>query len=432
MNKWILIIVLISCIPVQAQVEFTSFQDVMDYADDHAIAIQSAVISEQIALEEKQEAGAYLLPSVSSSFSYNDNITLQPTLIPAQILDPTAPEGNFEELTFGTKFRYTQGLEINWDVLNFQKLFALRTAKVRMEESQLDTDFNRYNTYNTLASTYYSILLTQESIEIYRENLKVSTSIFELARDKYRKGIIGEAELNRSEINMLQNTKTYEQALYNLDQFYLQLQSQLNTASPISISDMPGNLILDNNAQFSVHPEVVLQEAEVKKYEALLKQQKALGLPSLSLFYNRNRSWASDDFLDFGNSIELPQEYFGVQLSLSIFNPAKRPQVKQSKTQLYFQEIQLENIKLVKEQEDDLLKLQLTQAEDQLDQSKQILELQQKNDVHAENQYQSGILSLDSRLDKYDDLLVAQDNYLQSLAEFTLAQYKIYIRQINF
>ena len=47
----------------------------------------------------------------------------------------------------------------------------------------------------------------------------------------------------------------------------------------------------------------------------------------------------------------------------------------------------------------------------------------------AANQNESGMISLDQRLDKYDDLLAVQNSYLQSLAEYTLAQYKIYIRQ---
>ena len=60
------------------------------------------------------------------------------------------------------------------------------------------------------------------------------------------------------------------------------------------------------------------------------------------------------------------------------------------------------------------------------------MDLQQQNDKHMENKYQGGIISLDERLDKYDDLLKLQNNYLQSLAAFTLAQYKIYIRKMDF
>jgi outer membrane protein len=51
--------------------------------------------------------------------------------------------------------------------------------------------------------------------------------------------------------------------------------------------------------------------------------------------------------------------------------------------------------------------------------------------VHAENKYNSGITSLNERLDSYEDLLNAQNAYLQSLASYTLAKYKLNIRQID-
>ena len=432
MKKWMLLPLILMCFSAQAQIQFSSFQDVLNYADQHSIAIQSAIINEEVAFAEKKEAQTYLLPSFSSSLGYNDNIALQPVLLPSQVFDPSAPEDSFEQLTFGTKYQYSRGFAVQWDILNFQKIFALKTAKIGLEESKLNTDINRYNTYNQLASTYYSVLLSKESIQIYEENLKVSESIYELAQEKYTKGIISEAELNRAQINQLQNQRILEAAKNNLDQFYVQLQSQLNTDKTISISDTPGQLIVHDTANFMIHPEVVLQEAAVKKYEILVKQQKAMRFPSLSLFYQNNTSWATNDFLDFSNATELPQEYFGISLSISLFNFSTRPKIKQSKSQLRIQQQQLENTKLVTKKEDDLLELQLNQAADQLSKNQQILRLQEQNDIHSENQYQSGIMSLDIRLDKYDDLLIAQDNYLQSLAEFTLAQYKIFIRQIDF
>jgi hypothetical protein len=96
-------------IPFQlnAQIEFKSIQDVLDYADEHAIAIQSAEIAEKIAIAEKKEARSYLLPAAYASAGYNDNIQLQPTLLPAQIINPEAPAGTYEEITFGKRYLYS-------------------------------------------------------------------------------------------------------------------------------------------------------------------------------------------------------------------------------------------------------------------------------------------------------------------------------------
>jgi len=419
--------------PANAQIQFNSIEEVLNYADAHAAAIRSAAISEQIAQAEKKEANSYLFPTLNSSLGYNDNIKLQPVLLPAQVINPGAPEGEFEQLTFGTRYLYNIGLQAQWDVLNFQKIFATQTANLKVEESRLTTEISRFNTYNQLASTYYSILLTQEAIDIYGENARVSTDILEHANEKYENGIISEAERNQAEIKKLQSQQSLNLAENNLKQLYIQLQSQLNTNEPITISDSPEHFALEDTAIRNPHPEVMLEAVKLDKYESLLKQQKAQRLPSLGLYYQANQNWATNDFMNFSESQTLPQQAFGVTLSFTgILSPTTTQKIKQSKWKLELQQQQLQNTKLVTQKEDEILKLQFEQAFNQLAENKQILSLQEANDVHVENQYRSGIISLDMRLNKYDDLLEVQDRYLQSLAEYTLAQYQIYIRQFDF
>ncbi|MCM4171908.1 TolC family protein [Arenibacter sp. TNZ] len=418
---------------VDAQIQFKSFQEVLEYADKHAINIQSAVIGEQLAKAGKKEAKSYLYPSINASAGYNNNLTIQPTLIPAEIFNPTAPAGTFEELTFGKQHLSSAGIQVQWDILNFQKIFASETAGIVAEQSAVNTQKSKLYTYNVLASTYYSILLAQESIRIYEKNVRVSETIYDNTLEKFQKGILSEAELNAAEIKQLENRRRLHLAITNGSRFYTQLQSQLNTSGQITVSDTPQNFILADTTLHNSHPEINWQEMEVDKYESLLKQKKALLLPNLSFTYQNNYNWASDSFMNFSDANELPQEFIGAKLNIPVFNGfSSRQKIKQSKLQLQQQELQLESTKLVTQKEDELLLLDISQYSTELSDNLQIMELMQKNDVHAKNQYQSGITSLDNRLDTYEDLLKAQDNYLQSLAAFTLAEYKIYIRQIDF
>jgi len=415
-----------------AQIQFQSFQEVLDYADKHAIQIQSAVIGEQIARANKKDASSYLYPSISASAGYNNNLTLQPTLVPAQVFDPNAPEGTFQELTFGQQHIYSTGIQAQWNILNFQKMFASQTANIVTEQSEINIQKSKFNTYNLLASTYYSILLTQEAIVIYKENLKISESIYKSSNEKYQKGIISEETLHLAEIRQLKNRTNLQQAKHNLSQFYTQLQSQLNTDQPIVISDSPKDFSLTNINFETIHPEITWQEMEVEKKESLLKEKKALLLPSFSIYYQYNTNWATDEFSGFSNANELPQQYIGAKLNIPIFSGfSSSSKIKKSKLELQQQELQLENTILVKQKEDDLLLLDVNHYEQELTQNTQIMNLRQKNDVHAENKYNSGITSLNERLDNYEDLLNAQNNYLQSLASYTLAKYKLFIRQID-
>ena len=411
----IVLSILFQCTIIQAQVTFSALEDVLKYADTHAISIKTSEKQEDVLGLKVKESKSNLLPTFTPYASYNDNISLQPVLIPSQIFDPNAPQGNFNEVQFGTKFNYSIGTSAQWDILNFQKLFAVKTAKAEWEQGKQNTAVQKMHIYNTLANTYYSILLTEEAIAIYEENLSVATTIYTSAKGKCDKGIISEAELNLSEIKQLQSENTLHITKSNLEQLYVQLQSQLNCSDSIQITDTMNAFRLEDEFISTVHPEVLAKQAEIKKQEELLKQTQALRYPSLSLSYQNVKTWATDDFFNFSNSSELPNQVFGATLTIPIRNASNRQKIKQSRLELEIKQNELENTKLVKQKEDELLTLKSNQTEEQHHQNEKILMLQKKNDTHAIHKYEKDIISLDSRLDQYDDLLAAQDNYLQSL-----------------
>ena len=229
------------------------------------------------------------------------------------------------------------------------------------------------------------------------------------------------------------NEKNLEYSLSNLLQLNTQFQTLLNTDDDIIVSGRMDVSIVNNTDMETLTPEISWQEAQVRISESKLKQNKAMHLPSLSFQYQYNSNWAANDCMRFSNANKLPSQFLGVKLSIPIFTGfSTRGKVKEAKAELQWQQMRLENIQLVKQKEDETLKLQYHQTENSLKKTKKMLDLQTINDTHSNNKYESGIISLDTRMDKYVDLLAAQSNYLQVLADYSIAQYKIYIRQIKF
>ena len=169
-----------------------------------------------------------------------------------------------------------------------------------------------------------------------------------------------------------------------------------------------------------------------KRQKTFIQQTKSLRYPSFSLSYQNTKTWATEDFFNFSNATDLPSQVFGATLSFPLISFPTKQKIKQSELELNIKQSELENTKLVKQKEDELLVLKYNQAAEQLSQNKKILQLQKSNDTHAENKYKKDIISLDERLKQYEDLLMAQDGYLQSLGALTIAQYQLYIRKLNF
>ncbi|MDF2551060.1 MAG: hypothetical protein K0R77_335 [Chryseobacterium sp.] len=415
------------------QVQFGSLQEVLAYADKNAISIQSALHQEQIAAVKNKASKTALLPTVNASAGFNDNITIQPTLVPANLFNPAAPEGTFNEYTFGRKYMYSTGVQANWDIVNFQKWFDIKTSEAALQLDQASTINAKYQVYNQLAQTYFSILLTEKYLTISKENIAAADSIYRIAKDKYDTGIFTEENLNRSKIQLVQAQQQVSSLATSLEQLYNQLQSQLNIDEPIALKDelLDNEMDIDNVLAITgSHPEVLLQEAQVKLNEKQLAQTKSLHYPTLALGYQYNYNWATDKITDFSGANNLPQQFLGIKLSVPIFNGfSTKSKIKQSKIQFEQEQLVLDSKRLMVKKDDDNLKIQYRHGIEDFRKQEEVLQLQYKNDTHSKNRYDSGIIGLDERLDKFKDLLEVQNQYMQSLSNQYISYYKLYIRK---
>lgn len=419
--------------PVQAQIRFSSLEDVFGYADQNALSIQSARNQEQIAASKIRAAKGALLPAVNASAGFNDNITLQPTLVPASLFNPAAPDGAFQEYTFGRKYLYSTGVQANWEVINFQKRLDVNTAQAAQTLSQANTSYARFQLYNQLAQTYYSILLTEKFIGIAKGNITASDSIYRIAKDQYEAGILTEENLNRSKIQYLQSVQQSENLSASLAQLYNQFQSQLNTSEQIVLSgglSAPQSATIDGESANRAHPLVQIQKAQLQLNKRQLAQSRSLPYPSLSVGYQLNRSWAADEMFNLSSANTLPQQFWGVKLTIPILNGlSAREKITQAQIQLRQQQHVLDNQALLTQKEDENLEIQYRQNTEDLKQQEAIMSLQSSSDSHTNDRYESGIIGLDERLEKFQDLLVVQNQYMQSLSNYYISYYRRYLRK---
>lgn len=419
----------------RAQLSFSSLLQVLDYADKHAISIQSAKGQEQVAASRYRTSQAALLPSLNASAGFNDNIVLQPTLVPANLFNPAAPPGTFNEYTFGRKYVYTTAAQASWDVVNFQKWFDIKTNDAALKLSQANTANARFLVYNQLAQTYYAIILTRRYVDIAIGNVAAADSICRVATDRYHSGIFSEENLNRSTIQLVQAQQQASALSSSLAQLYNQLQTQLNTGEQLILTDTLPHADDDESHApgiMSVHPQVKLQEAQLRLNKQQLAQSRSALYPTLSLGYQYSQSWASDKMFDLSGANNLPQQFWSARLSIPLFNGlSARGKISQYGLQLRQQQEILEGQRLAAQKEDENLELQYRQSIEDRKKQEEILALQRRNDNHAKDRYEGGIIGLDERLDKFTELLQVQNQYMQSLSNYYINYYKRHIRTMR-
>ncbi|MCK7554219.1 TolC family protein [Chitinophaga sedimenti] len=316
----ITICIFITCLfahAAAAQLRFGSVQEIWRYADAHNVQLAAALSRERSAgLQLKQAKGA-LLPNITANGAYTDNLEIQPTLVPAKLFDPAAPDGSFYEATFGRRYLYSGNVNVQLNLLNTQNWFAVRAARLEKEISVLSIVKTKRDLYEQLANVYYTYLLATEAEELSIANKKAMDTLFASAQRKKADGLISQVTLNSTAINKEKAEKNLAMASQEKQLQLNALRQLLNTRDNIQLEETPAAITADT--AFAADPDVLLAAQQVALYKTQWQSSRAAYAPSLSAVYQYNLTIAGDDFLQFNNTNHIPGQYWGLRLSLPVF-----------------------------------------------------------------------------------------------------------------
>lgn len=435
-SSWILVACLYCyCNFAQTQVTFTSLEAVWAYADENNLHISSAQTNEHIAQKSMQQAYGNLLPSVTANGSFTDNVQIQPTLLPASLFG--GEPGTYIEEQLGRRYVYNANITVQLNILNTQSWFNIKSAKYNAEIAALNLSKTKQGLYEQIANAYYSHLLTKEIIKITRQNLSAADTILQSAQHQFDEGMVSEITLNTAKINREKaviSLQTAEQnSLISLQQ--LKLLLNLSTQDSLTLTE-PLNITLQsvqNPTAFALSPDIKLAFAQLQLSKNNWQAAKASYAPSLSAVYQWNMQVAGDEFLNFENSNSLPQQFWGLRLSVPLLAGTDRKyQVEKSKLSYLQQERFYQSAQNQVTVEDETRWLEYQNAYSAFQQSQRILDLYQQNDAHATRRLSEGLISLDQRMDTFTDYLANQYEYLQRLSDLLIQNYRIQIRQKAF
>ncbi|MFT3823826.1 MAG: TolC family protein [Chitinophagaceae bacterium] len=430
---FIFLLCLLGISMARAQTNFSSLEELWHYADSHNIQLKTAEAEKIKAGTNVKQAYGGLLPTVTANGSYTDNMKIQSTLIPSEIFNPAAAPGTFTEVTFGRRFIYNGNIVAQLDLLNTEDWFSVKLAKLNNELAALNISQARQDLYKQLANAWFSSLLLAEAENISRENVRVCTSIHEVAKNKFNEGTISEITVNTALINKEKAERNLNVAVQNKLVQINNLRSLLNIKDSISlpVSNTEKNAAIADGT-FTSDPSVQLAYTQMQLAKSKWQSSKAAFFPTLSAYYQYNTQIAADNFMKFSNSNTLPQQYWGLRLSMPVFaGNARRFQMQNAKVDYALRQEQYESSRLQAGISDQNLLITYNSSLGAYQKSKNILSLYRRNDEHAQKRLQEGMISLDERLRSYSDLITSQNEYLQSMSDYFIQQYSLKIRQTN-
>ena len=417
---------------VAQSLETFTLKDAQEYALTNNLNMKIKQTDIAIAKEQVNETKAIGLPNVSGGLNYQHFVQLPVSLVPAIFFNPMAAEGEFAELTFGTKNNLTAKLEASQLLFNGSYLVALEGSKTFVNLSEQNLQQAQIDLKYSVTQSYYNALIAQEQVRLLEMNTANLSKILFETEELNKSGFVEEMDVDRLRLT-LNNLKTQifsAQRGAELALNALKFQMGMDASTPIELSeslqDIVANLetmAVDESFNPESRAEYRLLDQQEKLNELDIKNYRWQRLPNLAAFASYQQTFQNDNFDVFDGDFWFPTFVVGLQLNVPIFQGlGKNAQIAQRELMT----VQLRDGK-------DLLKesfnLEITQAKMNFTSALEQVKSQEENIKLAQKIYDTAIIKYNEGLGSSlevnsaeSSLFETQGLYVQSLLSLVLAK----------
>jgi outer membrane protein TolC len=393
-----------------------SLHEVQEYAVQHNYEAKKSQMDVAAAQKKLKETVASGLPQVTSTIGYLNNLELTTVLIPNFF------EGKFEEkipVQFGTQHNANLTVTIDQLIFNGSYFVGLKTSKIYQQLADQGLERTQLDVKETVTSTYFVILVSEESQRIIRSNLEnLEKTLYEI-QERYKEGFVEETDVDLVQIsvtalkNSLQNVQKQTHVAYNLLKFQMgldlneELQLQDNLENLLNGVDIKNTLEVEFDLEQNI--DYRLLNTQEKLSELALKNEKAKYWPTVSAYYSYHRNAFRDSFSFFDfNKDWFRAQVIGVNINIPIFKSgAQKARVQQAA-------IVLDQARNATRQASQGLLLEDTQAQNNLKSAYESYLNTKENVELSERVYEKTLIKYQEGLASSLDLTQANDKYLQS------------------
>lgn len=393
-----------------------SLQEAQEYALQNNKMIRASKLDIESARMSTWDAKSSGLPQVNATASLMDNLKLATMLIP----DFTGMSDEKIPVQFGSQFNTSYGFTVSQLIFSGSYFVGVQTAKLAESLSMQGLEKSEIDIKESVITTYYLILITEESIEVLDDNIENLNEILASTKAMYEVGMAEATDVDQmqSTLTMIINSrKSMERNLevsYNLMRFQLGLDTDAGVRLTQTLDDFIDEVnvtaltLQDFNIQNNI--DYRLLSSQEKLGELSVKMQKSTVLPTLSGFYQYNQSGQADRLNElqwYGSQV------LGLQLNIPIFASGQRYS-KIRKAQIDLESMRT-NKSLVADQllmQEKQYRYNLINANEQFVSKKENVELANRVFTSVENKYKQGVASS-------LDLTQAHNSYLQAVSDYT-------------
>ena len=415
----------------------------INYAQDNHPDIQLKKLQIRDAEQQVKETAAIGLPQINGGLEYQYFIE-KPRQIAPDFLSPAVYGILFQkgliqpfpftvgtqEFTFAQSHNLTPSVSLSSLIFDGSYIVGLRAARSYNSLVQKDLNISFANVRKNVIDAYLPLLIIDENLKNLDLNISNLSQLLEQTEATFKEGFVEKLDVDRLKLSLSnlesERENLIRQRVVALNVLKMQMgfpvDSQMDIEGSIEqvLATSKGQQLLASTLSVDDRPEVDYLNTTIELNELNIQRYKAGYLPSLSAYVSYQNTYLGDDF---SNGTWLPTSVFGAKLNIPIFaGMGRKAQIERAK-------IDLEEVKVRKEQALEGFTLELSNAKtnfinaqarlevrkDNLDLAKQIYETTQIK-------YKEGVGSSIEVSTAEQGLYQSQQYYYQSVFELLRAE----------
>lgn len=411
-----------------------TLDEAQEYALSHNKTLQGARLDVRAAEMARWDVLANGLPRVDGSGSLNDNLKLMTNLLPAEIFG--GEPGTYIPVQFGTKYNTSYGVQATQLIFSAPYFVGLSMAKLTEKISNQALEKSELDIRESVISTYYLILVSEESLIQVEKNIDNLRDILKSTEAMYSVGMAEATDVDqmKSNITMIENSRrSVERNIefsYNLLRFQmgLEVEKDIELATTLDqvIAATDVESLLSAEFDYTKNIDYLMLQSQENLSSLSLDSEKAALLPSLSGFY----SWTKSGMGNKLNDLQwFPNSMLGFQINIPIFASGQRwSRIRKARFELDKARISssavTDNLLLQEKQ----LRYNLINAREQYESQRDNVEVAERIYKSVNNKYREGMVSSLELTQAHNNLLTAESNHINSL--MTLLQTKLALEKL--
>lgn len=420
--KQVIIGVLLCCIPfvgITAQEQqqpdtlVITLQDALQIALSESPTIKIAEKEIQRVRYAKKETVGSFFPTVSLSAAYQRALKKQKmymddmgsllkleSMFPPGVLQdwymrgvdltPAEQESTGDgSIEVGRTNTFTGGLSASLPLIAPALWSSVNLTEQQVELALESARASKINLINQVSKAYYSVLMTQDSYDIFKRVYENSAENARIAKSKYEQQIFSEFEFLRNEIqvhnaqsNVITAKNTANLALLQLKMLMgIDMETEIKVVGNLSDfeTNKYGDVMKIDTSMLHSNTDLKQFDIQTKQLEQSLKINKSTALPTLGLSFDFNYMSMVNDKETFTSEHKwFPTSNLSLGLSIPLFEGGKKHH-KNKQIKIQLEEMELNRLNLERG-----LQLQVTSYLDNIKNALEKIEFNKKSLKQAE------------------------------------------------